>query len=227
MAITALQSLIDKQDGVELIRQQIVALLVFERDNQKSLALDASRDVSDWDFKVYEERSTPWESTLNRTTGEALTPIVNVWFDSDSFAASSTTRAETQKCTAAYNVDVYGFGVAEQTVEGHNPGDMVAAFAAHRTTRLVRNILMASQNTYLQLPRGTAWDRRIESRQSFQPRLDQRPSVEVVAMRTRFQVSFNEVSPQYEGVSLENLVATVDRQGDGEVLVVLDFDYNP
>lgn len=226
MAIQLLQNLIDKQDGFELIRQQIVALLVAERDNQIALAEAASRDVSDWQFKVYEERFSPWEAALN-ADGVVPDPIVNVWFDSDSFEGSSSTRAETQKCTAAYNIDVYGFGVPKDTDEGHDPGEMLATFASHRVTRLVRNILMASQNTYLQLPRGTAWDRQIQSRQSYQPRLDQRAVIETVALRMRYQVSFNEVSPQYEGVPLENLVATVLRHETGEVYAVLDFDYQP
>lgn len=224
--IKVLTKLIEPPDNFELIRQQIVAILICERDNQKVLAGDESKPVEDWDFKVYEERFEPWEQVVNETNPVAVPlPIVNVWFDSDSFAESSSTRAETQKCTAAYNIDIYGFGIAEETIEGHKPADLLASNNCKRVTALVRNILMAAQNTYLQLPRGTAWDRKLESRQSYQPRLDQRPVIEVVALRMRFKVSFNEVSPQFEGVPLAEVVATVERCSDGEVLSVLNFNY--
>ncbi len=227
MPLQNTQALINKLDGFEAIRQQIVAILVSDRDNQKILATNAALDPADWDFRVYEERSTPYEEVLNYTQDLPLpTPIVNVWFDSDSFSESSSTRAETQKCTATYNVDIYGFGIAQATTEGHTPADRDAAFSAHRVTRLARNILLASHNAYLQLPRGTAWDRKIDSRQSYQPRLDQRPVVEVVAVRMRFSVSFNEVSPQYEGVPLQQLVATVHRAEDGEVYFEAQYDYS-
>lgn len=221
MALTTLTALIENLDGFELIRQQIGALLVIERDNQKALATEQSKDPKQWDFKVYEERSTAYEGALNKPFD--LTPVVNVWFDSDTFDEKSSTRAEKQKCIGSYNIDVCGFAKAVGTAEGHMPADKAAALEAHRAARLVRNILMSSVNTYLQLPRGTAWDRRVQSRQSYQPNQGENPIVSVVALRLRFQVSFNEYGPQYEGVPLANLVAAINRTETGELYTTLNY----
>lgn len=220
-------TLITTPDGFELIRQQIAALLVLERDNQVRLAASAAKDPSLWRFSIYEERSTAYEAALTPDDdGEYdLTPIVNVWFSSDSFSESSSTRAGNQKCTGAYNIDIYGFAIAQETVTGFAPADMRAAKAAQRTARLVRNILMSSENTYLQMPRGTAWDRKIESRQSFQPDLSANPTVEVVGLRIRFLVSFNEYGPQYEGVPLSKLVIDLNRAETGELYLELEYNY--
>lgn len=226
MALQPFQKLIEKRDGFEIIRDQIAALLVFERDNQKVLAVADGKDPADWDFKVYTERSVPWENAMgDNPSADDMLPIVNIWYDSDSFAASSSTIAETQKCNGTYNIDVIGFGVSEDDVSGHKPGDELAAFDRDRAVRLVRNILMSSSNSYLQLPRGSAWDRKIESRQAYQPRLDQQTGVQVVAMRMRFNVSFNETSPQFEGVPLEELTMAVIRAEDGSILLDLTYDY--
>lgn len=215
MAIQLLQNLIAEPDAFELIRDQIAALLVAERDNQLLLAAGEPNPQL-WNFLVFTERSTTWETTLNDGTNRD--PIVNVWFDSDSSNEKSTTRAETQKFNATYNIDIYGFGVSRSTAAGHDTGDEIAAKETHRASRLVRNILMSPVNSYLQLPRGFAWDRKIESRQSYQPRLDQQASVEVVAMRMRFNVSFNETSQEYTGVPLSNVVLSISRADTGEVI---------
>jgi len=227
MAIAPLQNLIENRDAFEVIRDQIAAILVSERDNQKTLATAATKDPALWDFKVYTERNLPWEAAMNDApVGTDLLPIVNVWYDSDSFAASSSNVAETQKCNGTYSIDIVGFGVSKSNgAGGQLPGDEAAALDRDRAARLVRAILMASSNAYLQLPRGFAWDRKIESRQTYQARLDQQTGVQAVAMRMRFNVSFNEVSPQYEGVPLENVTTGIIRAEDGSVLIDLSYDY--
>ena len=217
-----LQALISERDSFEAIRDQITALIAFERDNQKSLA-PAGR-ASEWDFRLYCERSLPWQNIVDCDDpvpdDPRLNPIVNVWFDSDSFSAASSNVAETQKCTATYNVDVYGFGAAVMTDEGHMTGDQVAVMARDRVARLVRQILMSAQNAYLQLPRGMAWDRKIESRQAFQPQ-EQQTHIECVAMRMRFAVSFNETGPQYQGVPLDSVAVKLYRRPpEGEVELI-------
>lgn len=227
MTVVPLQSLITERDAFEAVRDQIAAILVTERDNQMTLAAADGQDPALWNFRVYVERSLPWETIVNvdSPTTVDLTPIVNIWYDSDTFSESSSTRAETQKCTGVFNIDVVGFGVATVTQTGQAPGDEAAALDRDRVIRLVRQILMASQNAYLQLPRGAAWDRRIESRQSYQPRLDQQTNVEAIATRMRFAVSFNEVSPQYEGIPLSQVTETVARESDGQITMTLTYDY--
>lgn len=212
-------NLIDTPDRFETVRDQIAAILAVERDDQKAKAAAAGKNPALWDFKVYEERANPWGDYLNENAD--LVPIVNVWFDSDSFAEGATTRAETQKCNAFYNVDV--IAAAKRTTT--TAGDEKAAKDAQRIARLVRNILMASEYSYLALPRGTCWDRQVESREAFQPGIGADASIRVLGMRVRMRVSFNEISPQYEGVPLTGLDVEIKRAETGEVYTNLSYDY--
>ncbi len=218
MATQVLQSLITTTDGFVAIRRQILAILVAERDNQMTLATAAGQDPQMWNFKAYEERSKVFEEAISQQQTGTPLPIVNVWFDSDSFDKRSATVAETQDATANYNIDIFGFGLASNTANGHMPADLVAANNCQRISTQVRNMLMASHNTYLQLPRGVARDRRLQSRQEFQPRLDQNPDIEILAMRMRFEVRFNETSPQYQGQPLSELAISIIRSSTGEIL---------
>lgn len=214
-------NLIDNADNFEVVRDQIAAILVIERDDQKAQAAAAGKDPALWDFKVFEERSNPWGDYLDE--GADLTPIVNVWFDSDSFVEAATTRSQTQKCNAFYNIDITA---AARRTAGLN-GDEAAAKTAQRIARIARKILMASEYTYLALPRGTCWDRQIESRETFQPGIGADSSTRVIGLRLRMRVSFNETAPQFEGVPLNGIDLEIKRKETGEIYTDLSFEYGP
>ncbi|MCH9712753.1 MAG: hypothetical protein K0U20_09035 [Proteobacteria bacterium] len=218
-----LTTLIDKQDTAEIIRDQIAAILAFEVANQKTLAIAASKDPALWDLKIYTERSNPWEQFLSDNPDP--TPIVNVWFDNESFDKTASNVVERQKATGVFNIDCYGFGISADDGTGHKPGDREAAFEVQRAIRLVRNILMSAENTYLQLPRGTAWDRFPGSITSFQPAIDSQQVQQIVGARILFNVSYNEFSPQIEGDILELLSVDVNRTEDGQIVVEADYNY--
>ncbi len=218
-----LQALIDKQDTVEIVRDQIAAILTLEVVNQKALAVTAGKDPDLWDLGIYLERSNAWEQVLNDP--ENTRPIVNVWFDNESFDEGSSNVSGRQKGTGVFNLDCYGFAVSESDGAGHKLGDKEATLEAQRAVRLVRNILMASENTYLQLVRGTAWDRFPQAITSFQPSIDNRAVQGVHGARIAFNVSYNEFSPQYVGETLELLSAGVKRTEDGLIVIDADYEY--
>lgn len=211
--------LITQPDGFEVVRDQIAAILVLERDDQMSQAQAQSLDPELWNFKVFTERSNPWGDYLNDSAD--LTPIINVWFDSDSFADSASVRSAYQKCNGFFNVDITAAGKRSTNMTG----DETAARNAARVARLARNILMASNYTYLGLPRGTAWDRKVESRQAYQPPIGSDAALRVNGVRLRVQVSFNETAPQYEGVPLAGVDIEIKRKETGEVYIDLAYDY--
>lgn len=216
--------LIDKQDTFEIIRDQIAQLLADEVVNQMALATTAGKDAALWDLKIYTERSNPWEQFLNDPT--KITPIVNVWFENESFDKAKSNVIERQTGTGVFNIDCYGFAVSEDDAGGgFLPGDREAAFTAQRAVRLVRNILMAAENTYLQLPRGTAWDRIPQAITIFQPALGGNQAQQVVGARLAFNVSYNEFSPQTAGEILELVSIDVKRAEDGEILAEADYTY--
>lgn len=216
-------NLIDKQDTFEIIRDQIAAILATESASQQALATAAAKDPALWALKVYTERSNPWEQYLNENPDE--TPIVNVWYEDSNFDAGASNIVERQKTTATFNIDCYGYGVSsDDGASGHIPGDREAAFVVQRAIRLVRNILMSAEYTYLGL-RGTVWQRWARGVQVFQPQLENNTSNQIVAARVSFQVVFNEFSPQYDLETLELISATVLRAEDGEIVIEADYQY--
>jgi hypothetical protein len=124
-----------------------------------------------------------------------------------------------------FNIDCYGFGVSTGTAEGHTPGDQSAAFNAQRALRLVRNILMASEYTHLNM-KGTVWGRWPQSVNSFQPQIDAQYVQKIMGVRLALKVDFNEVSPQYdESNTLGYLAIDVTRTEDGFLVLEADYDY--
>jgi hypothetical protein len=218
-----ISTLIDKQDTFEIVRDQIAAILVNEVANQQALAVTAGKDPALWKLRIYLERSNPWEQWLNLDDITDRSPLVSVWFDSSSVDLNASNSVRRQKFTATYNIDCYGLGVSsDDGATGQIAGDKEASFESQRAVRLVRNILMAGENTRLQLE-GTVADRSASSIAAFQPELNARQAQRIIANRIRFEVSFNEFSPQVESRILETLTATVNHGDDGEVLLVYDY----
>ena len=226
MAYTPLDTLIDKQDNFEIVRDQIATILALETLSQQARARAASKpNPDDWKLRVFTERSNPWEQFLNDQ--EDKSPLINVWFDTGSFPKGKGNPIERQQNRAIFNIDCYGYGVsADNPAGGHTPGDKEAAFEVQRAIRLVRNILMASQNTYLQLTRNTIGGQRWpQSINVFQPQIDGNAVQHVVGARIALEVIFNEFSPQITPETLELLSVDVKRTEDGEIVVEADYDY--
>lgn len=218
-----IQSLIDKQDNFEIVGAQIAAILATEVANQKALAIAGGKDPALWDLKIYSERANPWERYLNENPDK--TPIVNVWYDTSNFDPTASDIVQRQKADAVYNIDCYGFGVdTDVPGGGHAPGDLDAALTLHRALRLVRNVLMASEYTYLSL-RGLVWRRWARAAVSFQPPQGDQAAQSIAGARIAFEVGFSEFSPQYTGVELDLISVDVLRTEDGQIVVEADYDF--
>ena len=226
--MAVIDTLIDKQDTFEIIRDQIVAILVTESANQIVLATNAGKpEPNEWKLRVFKERSNPWEQFLNNPEDPSpdLSPIVNVWYSSSDFDKAKGNVVKRQAAEAIYNIDIYGFGISESDgATGQKPGDREAAIEVQKAIKLVRNILMAGQNTYLQL-RGTVWGRWPQSITVFQPEELGQAVQQVVGARLALAVTFNEFSPQFTPSTLELLSVDVLRAEDGEIVVEADYDY--
>lgn len=217
-----ISSLIDKQDSFEIVRDKIAQILAEETASQQALAFAAGKDPELWKLRIYTERSSAFEQFLNDPVD--FSPLVNVWYDSSTFNKSSSDTIRRQKADGIYNIDCYGYGQSSSNNAGHLSGDEVAAKTAQRALRLVRNILMAAQYTYLDL-RGLVWDRWPQSITVFQPQFDSAPVQNIVAGRVTFAVGFNEISPQVEPTILESVNVQIKRSLDGQVLAELEYDY--
>lgn len=223
--VAALETLIDKVDTFELVRDQVAVLLVENTAAQKILATAADKDPALWGLLVFTEASKPWEVYLNDPPPVPAPPIVNVWYESGSFDRSKSDPVRRQAHLGVFNVDVYGFASAtvdRDDATKHRPADREAAFTAQRGIRLARNILMAGPNTYLQL-RGTVAGRWPTSIQSFQPELNNEAIPGLIGMRLSLLVDFNEFSPQEVPTTLDEVGVNIHRLSDGLIVAEADF----
>lgn len=220
----SIQTLIDKKDNVELIRDQIAAIILVEQARQQELAAAADKDPDLWKLRVFLERSDPWDEFQPGEDGVAKdsTPIVNVWWANSDDGEHGSNTVERQRVTGTFHIDVYGYGVSRETDAGHDSGDETAALEAQRAGRLVRNILMSAHYTYLGM-RGVVGRRWRHSAQFFQPAIDGRPLAHVSAMRIALRVDFNEFSPQHVPVPLALISVAVKRIDTGELLFTADY----
>lgn len=224
-----LTELIEKVDNVELVRDEIAAILVVELAQQQALALAAAppRDPQLWNLRVYSERANPLAEFLDAP--EALPdarPIVNICLDNENVEGAASNTVERQKITAVFNIDCYGYAIAASDGAGHIPADEKAALEAQRAARLVRNILMAGAYTYLG-HQGLVWKRWIQSMTVLRPPLDVRAVQDICAIRIAFSVEFNEFSPQVQGPPIALIAGEVIRQGTGQVLLRAHYEVPP
>lgn len=213
-------ALIDRADNVEIIRDEIAAILLVESTKQQELATADAQDPELWRLRIFTERANPWDEFSGETPDTA--PIVNVWWDNSNDDEKASNVVERQRVVGTFNVDCYGYGVSVESDEGHNPGDETAALEAQRAARLVRNILMSGQYAYLGM-RGVVGRRWRAGAQAFQPAIDSRPVAHVSAVRIAMRVEFNEFSPQVEGVPLALISVAVKRTEAGEVIFTADY----
>jgi hypothetical protein len=216
--------LIDKVDNVELIRDELAAILLVESENQQALAQTANKDPALWKLRIFTERATPWEEFIEAPDGSLgcdTSPLVNVSIDRSEYDKSAGNIIERQRSDTTYHIDCYGYGVSRDTLSGHIPGDESAAREAQRAVRLVRNILMSAH--YVDLGhRGLVWDRWPLQAQAFDP-ADARTVQRVSAVRFDLQVRFNEFSPQDQGQPLELISTQVIRSETGQLLLRADY----
>jgi hypothetical protein len=214
--MTILSEALAKLDGFELVRDEIAAILLQET-------------AAGQPIRVFLERSNPWEEYLATTEqdeneeAQDERPIVNVSFDASNTEESSSNSVARQTSHSTYHLDCYALGVSRADLAGgHEPGDQLASLNAQACARIVRNILMAGEYTYLGL-RGIVGWRRMQSIQMFQPRIDARTVQQVVGARLTLQVRHGESSPQVQGQPLETISASVKRRETGEIYLSASY----
>lgn len=227
--VTLIDTLINKQDNFEIVRDQIAGIITAEQTNQYALAVaEPVPNPEDWVWNTYLERSRPWEALVQSADENSIiydeTPLVNIWFDTGSFPKSKGNSVNRQAMQASYNIDVYAAAVSsDNQAGGYDSGDELASLRAQRILKLCRNILMADVNTYLQL-RGIVWQRWPSAITMFQPQQNDLPAQHIIAGRFVLDVSFNEFAPSVTPETLESIYTTIKRQADGKVLLELEYD---
>ena len=218
--VSQIDTLIDKQDTFEIVRDQIAQILADEIAEQQVLAAAASKDPELWNLSIFTERYSPWERFRD---DKAEVPVVNVWYDRSAFQQAASNVVDHQQVDGTFNIDMVAQGVAgTDGGTGQIVADEAAALNVQRAARLVRNILMASQYTYLDL-RPIVGRRWVQTVESFQPAQGEQAVPRISAMRLTLAVVFDEFSPQFTPETLDEVGVTIKRGLDGSVLAKQEF----
>jgi hypothetical protein len=193
--------LISTPDIVEIVRDQVAAILSLELQNQYQLAQkQAVGRPFDYNARVYVENSRPYGSG----TAEDLLSFVNISLPKVDIPRGNS-RMGDQKETAL--VHLYCAACGNNT--GNFRDDKSSAIRAWKVMRLVRHILMADAYTYLGM-RGTIAQRHIFLMEAGAPPASDKSALAYTVIRASLEVSFVERSTEAPSVLLEGIGYTVD-----------------
>lgn len=224
--MTALiDSLIDKTDTFELVRDRVALIIAEESAAQQVIAAGTDgKNPDDWKLRVFIERSTPWDlfTTSEGTPPTDLSAIVNVSFDEMMVDIPSSQISLKQQYDAVINIDVLGMGVSKINTDGHSLGDESAARMAQKAARLIRNILMSDKYRTLGFDRtlDIAGQRMVRGIKTFQAEYVN--SAYVSSLRLTLDVKLAELSASASHTILET-INTITFDINGMVLVAADF----
>ncbi len=226
--------LIDRRDNLEIIQDKIAEILLVESTNQQALARAAGKDPALWKLRVFSSRTNAWEQfqdppdASNPDVEFDSTPIVNIAFDQATFDAARGDIHERQAADGTYFIDCFGLGISKDDPNGvgHFAADVIANDEASRAYRLVRSILMAA--AYITLgyplkPNPIVWKRWVQSIQFQTVGPSEHCAQHVCGARLTLAVTFNEFSPQIQGVPLELISTGIKRAETGEIFIAADF----
>lgn len=225
-----LAALIDKEDNFEIIRNEIAAILALETLNQQNLATLVGKDPKLWEFKVFVEKSRPFESL--DPDDFPLPAVVNVSVDNLTFAGNQSMLSLRQTVDPGiFNIDILSPAVnLKKTDPGYISADRQSMIDCQRIVRLIRNILYSvppditlpgDNYPYLNLKKIVG-SRKITTITMFPPKEDNE-GVMVAAARIQLEVKFLETGAEGPFNLLELLQAQTEILPDGEVIFEFDL----
>jgi hypothetical protein len=193
-----INTLITGRDNIEVVRDQIAAILSLELRNQKRLADEAGvPDAGQYDVSVYVENARPYE------TGDRKRPLrlVNVILPSANLVSGA--RSGVQKEQAVFWIDCAATG--NDAASAWN--EKSASCRAWAVCRLARDILMSDAYLYLGL-RGIAGSRAVTAMEAGSPQQGAGEAVQFAVVRLTLEVQFAERyigqdGPEIEGIDFD------------------------
>ena len=216
--------LINKTDYFEQIRDKIATILATNTALQQALAVIGSLDPAPYKFRVYAERSNPWDVFLNEE--DDLSAVANVYFDSTNFDLNRSNLSTRQTTTSRINVDIFAYAETEETQAGHDPGDEAASRNVQAAARQVRNILMHDDNTYLGL-QGVVSKRWVSSITAFMMPTATPAIQKIKGVRLAVDVDHNETVSQEDEVICEIVNVKIYTAIDGQIMAEIEIDETP
>jgi len=224
LKVTAkITTLIDKKDNMEIIRDEISAVLALEIANQQVLAVAAGKNPDDYNINVYTEKTSPWE-LVESEQGEIIsqTPIANVYLESASINNAKASDVTMTVYSVRYNIDCLAAKNSKIDNGKKYTGDELAAREVQRVARLIRNILQSA--VYRRLNYGGIFNNRsVSGITMFQPQFGVSPAQHTVGCRIVYTADITEFSPEYEAPILDLIQGESTRGDDGKVLFDITF----
>lgn len=205
-----LKLLLEKPDNVELIRDQLCAILKVECTAQRELA-SGKPDAQDYRIGIWKDKTRPWSLTEDSEKKNPF-PLVNVQLRGFKLDNPGGGTFGQKKYVASFHLDCYAHG----EFGGEEPDDTDSAVKAWKIGRVIRNIVTSEHHAYLGL-RGIVRDYRITEGTTGDPRNNEQSAQSVTICRLVLTVEYYEDSPQAEAGVFEeyNLVSS---SPNGEVL---------
>jgi hypothetical protein len=195
--------LIDTPDTLEIVRDQIAAILSLEIQNQYAIAKSQQvKNTADYNIPIYLENGRPYD--VNGKDGKTLTRFVNILLPKVGVPESNP-RLGTQKERATFFIDCAACG----NDSGNFRDDKSAMFRAWRVTRLVRRILMSDYYAYLGF-RGIVSERTVTAMVAGNPDKLEDSALFWETIRVTFEVGFMEKAIEAQGVLLDGIDFEVD-----------------
>jgi hypothetical protein len=199
-----INELINEPDNIEIIRDQIAAILSLELQNQSTLAREAELpDYKDFNIPVYVENDRPYEASGNAP----VTRLINVLLPK-LIVPKINARSGDQKETATIHIDCVACG----NDFGGFRDDRSAAIRAWKICRLARRILMSDAYMYLGM-RGVIGSRAVVSMESGSPpdrQDDGSAAFAFFIVRIALEVTFVERSIAAQNEILEGIDFEID-----------------
>jgi hypothetical protein len=205
-----LKNLLEKPDNVELIRDNISAILKIECINQHKLA-KGRPDEADYRIGVWKEKSRPWSLTEDAENKSPF-PLVNVQLREVKLDTPPGSTFGQKKYVCIFHLDCYAHGEF-----GEEPDDTDSTLKAVKIGRVIRNIITSEHHAYFGL-RGIVRDYRITQGTIGDPRNSEQSAQSITIYRQVLIVEYYEDSPKAELGTFEeyNFVTT---SPNGEVLI--------
>lgn len=193
---------LDKPDTIELVREQVAAILYQEMANQYTMAVEDEDPVAD-DYltTVFVENDEP----LNFVESDnPLFPLINVSIDQEQRASTdSSASVNYRKSKGTILIDCYQTGNLDGKFAGRK-----ATIKAWKLARCARAILESDEYTYLKL-RGLVTGHEVARRQAFVPDM-QNSALKVVVVRLELEVTYDQASPVTTGPDLEIITIKIE-----------------
>jgi hypothetical protein len=192
--VNKITTLIRNPDNIEIIRDQISAILKIECAAQYEMAMEQeAADAADYRIGIWKEKTRPWQITEDAEKKNPF-PLVNVslmGFHADTPPGPAIGQ---KKYAGEIYLDCYASGEFDSEDQAD---DTDSALKAWKIGRIIRNILSSEQYSYLGL-RGIVRDFRIAEGKTGDPRNNENSAQSVTICRLVLSFNYYEDSPQAE-----------------------------